>query len=55
MENLIALIGVIIVGLAVAGVPDEAGIALIVGGALALGPAIAALAGSRQSRSAGKA
>lgn len=46
MENLVALVGVVILGLAVAGVPEETGIALIVGGALALGPAIGALTGS---------
>ena len=47
MENVAALIGAILVALAIAGVPDQTGIALIVGGALLLGPALAVGARAR--------
>jgi hypothetical protein len=40
---LAALVGVVLLSLAVAGVPADAGIALIVGGALVLAPTVALL------------
>lgn len=41
--SLAAVVGVVLIVLAVAGVPEESGIALIVGGMLVLAPTIAAL------------
>jgi hypothetical protein len=46
MENLVALVGVVLLGLAVAGVPEESDVALIVGGLLVLAPTAAMFAGS---------
>lgn len=43
--SLAAVVGVVLLALAVAGVPEESGIALVVGGSLVLAPTIAALTG----------
>jgi hypothetical protein len=43
--SLTAVVGVVLLALAVAGVPEESGIALVIGGALLLAPTIAALTG----------
>jgi len=45
-----ALVGVVLLALAVAGVPNETGIALIVGGTLVVAPTAAALAGCGRDR-----
>jgi hypothetical protein len=45
-----ALAGVVLLALAVAGVTEETGIALIVGGALVLAPTVAVLAGCGRDR-----
>lgn len=42
--SLAAVVGVVLLALAVAGVPEDTGIALIVGGALVLAPTVALLA-----------
>lgn len=41
MEHLAALAGVVLMGFAVAGVPEHSAVALIVGGLLALAPTVA--------------
>jgi hypothetical protein len=46
-----ALVGVVLIALTVAGVPEDTGIALIVGGALVLAPTVAVLAGRDRDRS----
>ena len=43
--SLAALVGVVLLALAVAGIPEDSGIALVVVGALLLAPTIAALTG----------
>ena len=43
--SLAAVVGVVLLALAVAGIPEDSGIALVVGGALLLAPTIAALTG----------
>jgi hypothetical protein len=48
--SLAAFAGVILLALAVAGVPQETGVALIVGGALVLAPTVAVLAGCGRGR-----
>ena len=45
MEQLAALVGVILLGLAVAGVPEEPAVALIAGAVLVLAPTAARFAG----------
>jgi hypothetical protein len=51
MDNLAALVGVVLLGLAVAGVPEESGVALIVGSLLVLAPTVAMFAGSTRAPS----
>lgn len=46
-----ALVGFVLLALTVAGVPEETGVALIVGGALVLAPTVAVLAGCGRDRS----
>jgi hypothetical protein len=41
--SLAAVVGVVLLALAVAGVPEQSGIALVVGGSLVLAPTVAAL------------
>jgi hypothetical protein len=48
--SLAAVVGVVLLALAVAGVPDESSIALIVGGALVLAPTAALFAGRERGR-----